>query len=58
MKLKNLDNKEFETIIKIMNFVKPYMPDKDNYQYFQYQLPFALMANQVLRSLLDTMAKL
>ncbi|KAG2202176.1 hypothetical protein INT46_007691 [Mucor plumbeus] len=51
MKLKNLDDKEFETIIKIVNFVKPYIPDKDNYHHFQYQLPFVLMANQVLRSI-------
>ena len=51
MKLKNLDDKEYETIIKIVDFVKPYIPDKDNYHLFQYQVPFVLMANQVLRSI-------
>lgn len=42
-------NREVDVMIKILNFLQPYIASKDNYYLFQYQLPFVLMANQVLR---------
>ena len=48
MKLKSLGDKEYETIIKIVNFVKPYIPDKDSSHLFQYKVPLVFMENQVL----------
>lgn len=43
--------REVDAMIKILNFLKPYIPSKVNYSSFPYQLPFVLMANQVLKAI-------
>lgn len=43
--------REVDAMIKILNFLKPYIPSKVNYSSFQYQLPFDLMANRVLKAI-------
>jgi hypothetical protein len=49
-KLANITDVEASTIIKIINFIKPFVPGKENYNNIAYQIPFLLMANQVIRS--------
>ncbi|KAG1124605.1 hypothetical protein G6F42_009473 [Rhizopus arrhizus] len=50
-KLEQATEKEIDVISRIVVFVKPYIPPKVNYRSFAFQLPFVLMANQVLRSI-------
>ncbi|KAL7325933.1 hypothetical protein PS15p_208349 [Mucor circinelloides] len=50
-KLNSASEQEIDTVIRIVQFVKPYIPAKANYRSFAFQLPFLLMANQVLRSI-------
>lgn len=50
-KLPGITDIEATTMIKIVNFVKPYIPNRQNYHMFAHQIPFVLMANQVLRSI-------
>ncbi|EPB84963.1 hypothetical protein HMPREF1544_08241 [Mucor circinelloides 1006PhL] len=50
-KLENVSEQEIDTVIRIVQFAKPYIPAKANYRSFAFQLPFLLMANQVLRSI-------
>ncbi|KAL9536437.1 hypothetical protein MBANPS3_012650, partial [Mucor bainieri] len=50
-KLKHATDAETEVIMKLVRFIKPYIPSKTHYRSFAFQLPFLLMANQVLRSI-------
>ncbi|GAA5803146.1 hypothetical protein HPULCUR_008621 [Helicostylum pulchrum] len=43
--------REVDVLMKILNFVQPYIPSKANYSSSQYQLPFVIMANQVLKAI-------
>ena len=42
-KLPNITDIEATTAIKIVNFVKPYVPDRKNYKNFAHQIPFVLV---------------
>jgi hypothetical protein len=46
-KLPNITDIEATTAIKIVNFVKPYIPDKN----FAHQIPFVLVTNKILKSI-------
>jgi hypothetical protein len=41
---------EASTIIKVINFTIPFVPDKENYNNVAHQIPFLLTANRVIRS--------
>ncbi|GAA5797905.1 hypothetical protein HPULCUR_003301 [Helicostylum pulchrum] len=43
--------REVDVLMKILNFVQPYIPSKANYSSSQYQLSFVLMANKVLKAI-------
>ncbi|KAG2205285.1 hypothetical protein INT46_009777 [Mucor plumbeus] len=49
-KLDHNTDVEASTIIKIINFIKPSVTDKKNYNNIAYQVLFLLMANRVIRS--------
>jgi hypothetical protein len=49
-KLANITDVKTSTIIKIINFIKPFVLDKENYSNIAYQIPFLLTANRVIRS--------
>lgn len=47
-KIKSCTLREVETVYSILTFTKAYIPSKEKYHLFQYQLPFILMANKLL----------
>lgn len=48
--LPHSEQKELQVCVRIINFLKPYIPEKSNYYTMSYQLPFFLMANDVLHA--------
>ncbi|CEG81174.1 hypothetical protein RMATCC62417_15402 [Rhizopus microsporus] len=48
--LPDSEQKELQVCVRIINFLKPYIPEKNNYYTMSHQLPFVLMANDVLHA--------
>ncbi|ORE01444.1 hypothetical protein BCV72DRAFT_73924 [Rhizopus microsporus var. microsporus] len=49
-KLADAESKELQTYVLIINFLKPYMPSKQNFYTISHQIPFFLMANDILHA--------
>ncbi|KAI8375369.1 hypothetical protein EDC96DRAFT_605358 [Choanephora cucurbitarum] len=45
----DLNEKETEVCLLILRSLKPYIPSKTNYSHIGYQLPFVILANDLLR---------
>ncbi|RCH86314.1 hypothetical protein CU097_002873, partial [Rhizopus azygosporus] len=44
------EQKELQVCVRTINFLKPYIPEKNNYYTMSHQLPFFLMANDILHA--------
>ncbi|CEG72524.1 hypothetical protein RMATCC62417_08072 [Rhizopus microsporus] len=44
------EQKELQVCVRTINFLKPYIPEKNNYYTMSHQLPFFLMTNDVLHA--------
>lgn len=50
IKLADAESKELQICVLIINFLKPYIPSKENFYAISHQTPFFLMTNKILHA--------